>query len=84
MRYRKKGDVIRVKNLNGTKKVSDVFIDAKVGKSKRDVWPIVVDSNDLILWIPGLKKSEFDIPIGECYDIILKYEKGEILNEQEN
>lgn len=84
VRYRKKGDVMRVKNLNGTKKVSDVFIDAKVGKSKRDVWPIVVDSNDLILWIPGLKKSEFDIPIGECYDIILKYEKGEILNEQEN
>jgi len=38
----------------------------------------------MIRWLPGLKKSNFDIPIDAEYDIILRYEKGEELNEQKN
>ena len=73
VRTRKLGDKINVKGLNGTKKVKDIFIDSKITKSSRDLWPIVVDSLDRVVWIPGLKKSKFDKKNEESYDIILKY-----------
>ena len=40
------------------------------------VYPIVTDSNNEIIWIPGLKKSIFDKEINEKYDIIIKYTEG--------
>ncbi len=73
VRTRRSGDRMKVKGLNGTKKVKDIFIDSKVPINKRDLWPIVVDSNDVIVWIPGLKKSKFDVPKNKKCDIILKY-----------
>lgn len=75
IRNRKTGDKIEVKNLNGSKKIKDIFIDNKVPISKRDIYPVVVDANDNILWIPSLKKSKFDKQKTESYDIILKYKK---------
>lgn len=77
VRSRENGDRISIKNLNGTKKIKDIFINEKISSQERDIWPIVADSSDNILWVPGLKKSNFDIPINEEYDIILKYEKKE-------
>ena len=77
IRNRKDGDKIQVKNMNGSKKVNDIFIDAKINKDIRKIYPLVVDSNDAIVFIPGLKKSNLDIPINGDYDIIVKYEKGE-------
>lgn len=80
IRTRQNGDRMHVKNMLGTKKVNDIFIDNKVNFEKRDTWPIVVDANNTILWVPGLKKSDFDIPINGEYDIILEYlKKGEKL-----
>ena len=73
VRTRKSGDRMKVKGLNGSKKVKDIFIDSKIPINKRDLWPIVVDSNDVIVWIPGLKKSKFDVPKNKKCDIILKY-----------
>lgn len=73
VRTRKFGDKIKVKGLNGTKKVKDIFIDKKVGLSSRDSWPIVMDSKGNVLWIPGIKKSKFDKKKTDSYDIILKY-----------
>ena len=40
---------------------------------KRDSWPIVVDSEGRVVWIPGIKKSKFDKKKNDYYDIILKY-----------
>ena len=57
----------------GSKKVKDIFIDSKVPMDLRDSWPIVVDSNNTIVWIPDLKKSKFDRQKGEKCDIILRY-----------
>lgn len=71
LRNRKNGDIIEVLNLNGKKKVSDIFIDSKVPSNKRDIYPLLVDSNDNILWIPGIKKSKFAKAKNEKYDIIL-------------
>ena len=73
IRTRKLGDKMALKKLNGGKKVKDIFIDCKVPISERDKWPIVVDSEDKIIWIPGIKKSKFTKLKNENCDIILKY-----------
>lgn len=73
VRTRLDGDRIFVKNMDGSKKVKDIFIDCKVPMYDRDLWPIVLDSDDNIVWVPGLKKSKFDRRIGEECDIILRY-----------
>lgn len=73
VRTRKNGDKISVKGMNGSKKINDIFINSKIPFTQRDLWPVVVDSNDTIIWLPGLKKSKYDKQINEKYDIILKY-----------
>lgn len=83
IRYRISSDKMAVKNLNGTKKIKDILINEKVPREKRDTYPIVVDSNNEILWLPGLKKSKFDKNIDEFYDIIYKYVISEEKKENE-
>jgi len=73
VRTRKLGDKMTLKKVNGKRKLKDIFIDAKIPQSLRDDWPIVVDSKDNILWIPGIKKSKFSKQKNETCDIILKY-----------
>ncbi len=73
----KTSDRMRIKGLNGSKKIKDIYIDLKIPKEKRNRLPILVDSEDNILWLPGLKKSKYDKSKIEKYDIIVKYiEKG--------
>lgn len=74
VRTRKLGDKMFLKKINGSKKIKDIFIDCKVSTLERDKWPIVVDSEDKILWIPGVKKSKYTKLKNEKYDIIIKYE----------
>lgn len=71
----KQGDVMNVKNMKSNKKIKDILINEKVPLNDRKKLPVVVKSNDEIVWIPGIKKSNFDIPINGDYDIILKYVK---------
>ena len=73
VRSRRIGDKIKVKGLNGSKKVKDIFINEKISISDRDSWPIVLDSGGNIVWIPGIKKSTFDKKKCEYCDIILRY-----------
>jgi tRNA(Ile)-lysidine synthase len=61
--------------MNGTKKVKDILINEKVPKKLRNSYPVVLNSKNEIVWIPGLKKSDFDMAIDGNYDIIIKYEK---------
>lgn len=84
VRNRRDGDKMQIKNMKGHKKINDIFIDSKINSRLRMSWPVVTDVKGVILWLPGLKKSNFDIPIDAEYDIILRYEKGEELNEQKN
>jgi tRNA(Ile)-lysidine synthetase-like protein len=74
IRNKKDSDKIYVKNL-GTKKVKDIFINEKISIDKRKTYPILVDSNNTVLWLPGLKKSKFDKEKNEKYDIILTSER---------
>ncbi len=73
IRSRRLGDKIKVKGLNGSKKIKDIFINEKISMSERDCWPIVLDSSGKVVWIPGIKKSKNDKKNDEEYDIILKY-----------
>ncbi|NLV90581.1 MAG: tRNA lysidine(34) synthetase TilS [Tenericutes bacterium] len=73
VRNRKNGDKIKIKNMLGSKKIKDIFIDEKIPVEERDKWPIVLDSSDTIVWIPGIKKSIYDKNKKEKYDIIIKY-----------
>jgi len=73
IRLKRPGDKMFIKNFYGYKKVSDILIDSKVPKCKRDKLLIVVDSNNEVLWIPGVKKAKFDKEKDEKYDIILEY-----------
>lgn len=50
------GDRIEKKGITGTKKLQDLFTDAKIDKVKRKTWPIIV-KNDEILWLPELAIS---------------------------
>jgi len=70
-------DKMCVKGLNGSKKIKDIYIDLKIPKEKRNRLPILVDRENNILWLPGLKKSKYDKSNAEKYDIIVRYiEKG--------
>ena len=73
VRTRRNGDKMIVKGMNGHKKVNDIFIDNKISTKDRQVWPVVCDAENNIVWVPGLKKSKFDVENGKKCDIILKY-----------
>lgn len=75
VRTREFGDKIEIKNLGGHKKVKDILIDEKIPVEKRNNIPVVTDSKNTILWLPGLKKSKFDMETDQIYDIILLYEE---------
>lgn len=77
IRNKRSGDYIEVLGLNGKKKISDIFIEKKIPKDIRDTYPLLVDSNDNVLWIPNIKKSKYNVKKNELCDIILtSYEKG--------
>ena len=73
VRTRKDGDKMSIKNMDGHKKIKDILIDSKISMKDRDKWPVVVDSSDTIVWLPGLKKSKFNKTKQEKCDIIIKY-----------
>jgi tRNA(Ile)-lysidine synthetase-like protein len=69
------GDKILLKGLEKNKKIADIFIDEKVSKFERKSFPILVDANGKILWVPNFKKSVFCKSKNENYDIIIKCKK---------
>ena len=73
IRNAKEGDKIKVLGLNGSKLVYDILMENKISKYDRNKYPILVDNKDEILWIPNLKKSQFNIEKNRIYDIILEY-----------
>lgn len=76
IRTRKPGDRMTWKGLQGSKKLKDIFIDAKVPVKDRDVWPVITDDNGEILWLVGLKKGQAPSGTAEAPYIKIWYEKG--------
>lgn len=46
----------KIKTRAGTKKISDIFTDAKINLSERKSWPIVTAGNEVV-WVPLLQAS---------------------------
>ncbi len=51
------GDRMRPLGMTGTKKLSDVFVDAKVPRRVRRAVPVVRDG-DVIVWLAGIRMAE--------------------------
>jgi len=58
LRNRRRGDRFYPLKMKGLKKVKDFFIDNKVPKSNRALIPILVDSEDKIIWIMGMRLDD--------------------------
>jgi len=58
LRNRRSGDRFYPLKMKGLKKIKDFFIDNKIPKSHRDLIPILVDSEDKIIWIVGMRLDD--------------------------
>jgi len=56
IRTKQAGDRMHVQGLLGTKKLQDLFVDAKVPSIHRLQYPIICDQERLI-WVPGIRRS---------------------------
>lgn len=78
IRTRKNGDRISIKGMGGTKKIKEIFIEQKIPIHDRNEWPIVTDSKDRILWVPGIKKADHIIGNDPDTEFIhLKFKRNE-------
>ncbi|MFA1822720.1 tRNA lysidine(34) synthetase TilS [Virgibacillus oceani] len=76
IRTRKSGDKMTWKGLKGSKKLKDIFIDAKIPLKDRDAWPIITDNNGEVIWLVGLKKGQTVNGTDKAPYIKIHYEKG--------
>ena len=53
----REGDRIELSGGGGSKKLGDVFTDAKIPACFRSVWAVLADAEGRILWVPGLADS---------------------------
>ena len=54
-RTRRTGDYISLKN--GRKKIKDLFIDEKIPREEREIFPLIAVGEE-VLWAVGLRASE--------------------------
>lgn len=71
VRARLPGDRISPTGLNGSKKVQDLFIDAKVPEHLRDSVPLIACGGKVV-WIPGYRiDRRFAVPSPEAPSVII-------------
>jgi tRNA(Ile)-lysidine synthetase-like protein len=51
--YRRPGLRMRPLGGRGTRKLQDIFVDARVPREERDAWPLVF-AGDRLAWVPGV------------------------------
>jgi tRNA(Ile)-lysidine synthetase-like protein len=57
VRRRRPGDRLRLAGGRGSKRLQDLFVDAKVPQALRDAWPVVA-TPERIVWVAGLRAAE--------------------------
>ena len=57
LRLRRAGDRFAPLGLAGSKKLKDFFSDHKLSKAERDRIPLLVDAEDRVLWVVGMRPS---------------------------
>jgi tRNA(Ile)-lysidine synthase len=58
LRVRRPGDRMRPRGGRGSRKLSDLLIDAKVPRASRDRLPVLTTADDVVLFAPGLRPAE--------------------------
>lgn len=58
VRNRRRGDKFKPLGMKGVKKLKDFYIDEKIPAAEREQIPIIIDSNDLIIWVAGMRMNE--------------------------
>jgi len=81
IRGRKSGDRMQVLGLKGTKKVQDMFVDAKIAASQRDLYPIIADGTGEVIWLPGIRRSSVAL-VNEGTDWLLHLECEPYVEQQ--
>jgi tRNA(Ile)-lysidine synthase len=51
------GDRMSPNGMAGSQKIQRIFINEKVDRNQRMVWPMVTDAKDNVLWLPMLKRA---------------------------
>jgi tRNA(Ile)-lysidine synthase len=51
--FRRPGLTMRPRGGRGTRKLQDIFVDARVPREERDTWPLVFAA-DKLAWVPGI------------------------------
>ncbi|MFD2617464.1 tRNA lysidine(34) synthetase TilS [Terrilactibacillus laevilacticus] len=59
VRTRSQGDRISPKGMSGTQKLKSIFINEKIERKEREIWPILVDANESVLWLPLLRQRHY-------------------------
>ena len=78
IRQKEKGDRILIKGMDAPKKVSRIFIDEKISSAERLIWPVLVNNNNDILAVVGIRyqkqfSKEYD---GQNYAIYFRRQKN--------
>jgi tRNA(Ile)-lysidine synthase len=56
------GDRMSPRGGRGSRKISDLLIDAKIGREARTALPVLCDGTGAILFVPGLRPSQLGRP----------------------
>jgi tRNA(Ile)-lysidine synthase len=61
LRAKAPGDRICLPGMAGSKKLQDIFVDAKIPREKRRALPVIA-TEDEVLWIPGIRHTRLYEP----------------------
>jgi tRNA(Ile)-lysidine synthetase-like protein len=62
LRGPRRGDRMRPRGGRGSRKLSDLLIDAKIPRTERAALPVVTDGDGTLLFVPGLRPSQRGAP----------------------
>ncbi|HVV48590.1 MAG TPA: tRNA lysidine(34) synthetase TilS, partial [Polyangia bacterium] len=78
VRARRAGDRMRPRGGRGSRKLSDLMIDAKVARGERAALPVVVSARGELLFVPGLRPAEEARPTARTRRLVcLRFSPGD-------
>lgn len=57
LRCRQPGDRFRPAGAPGSRRLQDFFVDQRLPREQRAAWPLLVDADDHIVWVVGLRSD---------------------------
>jgi tRNA(Ile)-lysidine synthase len=70
-RARKSGDRMRPRGGRGTRKLSDLMIDARIVRARRQALPVVTSARGELVFVPGLRPAEIARPTARTRRIVI-------------